>query len=64
MKVDVEDIIENLNERGQWNRPDLSEIEFYYDGKRVLISEEEIVRWEFTGLNNVDFVANRDWLAE
>ncbi len=61
MRIDVEDVQQNATERLAFDRPDLCDIEFYYDGKKVAIPEKELEDFRFTGLVNTDFVLNRDW---
>lgn len=61
MRIDVEDIFNLENERASYNKPDLNDIEFYRDGKKVEIPQDELDRWEFVGLNNIDFITSRDW---
>lgn len=57
MKVEIEDILEARNIlwriNARWNN--LEDIEWYYDGKKVEVTEEEIEEWKFTGLDNTDF---------
>jgi len=61
MRIDVEDIIKLEQERYEFNKEDLSALEFYKDGKKVEIDQEEIINWGFIGLNNIDFVMNKKW---
>lgn len=61
MRIDVEDVFSIENERAIYNRMDLEEIEFYKDGKRVKISQEEIDEWVLTGLSNIDVIVNKEW---
>ena len=58
MRIDYEDVWQMLEERSAFNRPEFRDIEFYKDGKRVEIPEAVIDKWEFMGLNNVDFVSS------
>lgn len=57
MKVNIEDILDARNFLGSINSKwiGLEDIEWYYDGKKVEVSKEEIEEWKFTGLNNTDF---------
>jgi len=60
-RIDVEDVHQNSDERLAFNRPDLCDIDFYYDGKKVDIPKKELDDFDFTGLMNTDFVTMRDW---
>lgn len=42
----------------------ISEMDFYYKGKLVKISEKEIEEWKFTGLLTKDVIKYRDWENE
>lgn len=56
MKVEIEDILEIKNALWSINRvKDLSDIQWFYDGKLVDVQESDVDEWKFTGLNNVDF---------
>lgn len=61
MRIDIEDVLVNVSQRMIWNQQSLSDLEFYKDGNKVTIPEEEIEEFIFTGLNNVDFVVTRKW---
>lgn len=61
MRVDVEDVFENANESHQWNSQNFDDLEFYRDGKKVDLSEDEIRDFKLVGLCNADFVLMRDW---
>jgi hypothetical protein len=64
IKIDVEDVIAWGEEGARYNKHPLSEIEFFRDGKRVEIPESAIDSWRFMGMNNTDFILNRDWPTE
>lgn len=56
MKVDIEDILEQMNFMWRINGlTKLENIEWYYDGEKVDVTDEELEEWKFTGLNNTDF---------
>lgn len=56
MKVDIEDILEQMNFMWWINGlTKLENIEWYYDGEKVDVTDEELEEWKFTGLNNTDF---------
>ncbi len=61
MKINIEDVQVHAEERAKWNRVDLSDVEFYSDGKLVNIPKDELDKWDFTGLHNVDFILMRNW---
>ena len=61
MKIDIEDVFAHTETRSEWNRADLSNVEFYKDGKLIDIPKDELKEWDFTGLHNVDFILMRDW---
>jgi hypothetical protein len=54
-KISLEDVLRNLKERKRFNKPALHNIEWYYKGKPVIVSENDITDWKFTGLSNIDF---------
>ena len=58
MKIAVEYIKWLTSERQKINKTPLNEIEFYEDGMKVDISKKTIKDFEFTGLNNVDFITS------
>jgi hypothetical protein len=58
MKVAVEYIKWLTEERQRINKTPLEEIEFYEDGMKVDMSKELIEAFEFTGLNNIDFITS------
>jgi hypothetical protein len=57
--VEINDILQALKDRRDFNRLDLSEVEFTKDGEPVAFTAEELDEWKFTGLSNVDFIASR-----
>ena len=59
--IDFEDSLKAMAEINKLNKKKLSECKFTYFGKVVPIPKEDIEEWEFTGLNNSDFVMNYDW---
>ena len=61
MKINIEDVFKLQEQRSEINKGMVSEKEFYKDGKKVDIPKAELDYWDFTGLNNVDFVTMRDW---
>ena len=61
MKINIEEVFELQERRIKINKAVTSEIEFYKDGKKIDIPKEELDKWDFTGLNNTDFVLMRDW---
>jgi uncharacterized membrane protein YvbJ len=56
VKVNVEDVKAALQERKRINSPDIRDLEFYKDGKRVQVPEEVIEWFASIGLNNIDFI--------
>lgn len=61
MRVDIEDVFNNINERRRWNSPDLKEIEFFKDGKKVEVNTEQVEEWKYTGLSNEVFITEYEW---
>lgn len=59
--IDIDDVVELKNRINRYNRMDLNDCEFWYDGRKIEVPEEELKEWRFTGLNNIDFVLSRDW---
>lgn len=60
-RVNIGRIIEADELRRRTNRPLLSEIVFYKDGKPVNIPKAVIDWFELTGLSNTDFVTSGAW---
>ena len=58
MKVAIEYINWLTEERAKVNRTDLKAIEFFENGMKVDISDKGIEDFEFTGLNNIDFITS------
>jgi hypothetical protein len=56
MRVDVERIRELKTALAEINRLDFDSIEWFEGGEKIEIVPEMIRFWEFTGLNNADFV--------
>ena len=56
MKVDIERILFLRNELRSINKENLESIEFYKEGKKLEIDSKIIDDWQFTGLNNCDFI--------
>lgn len=56
MKVAIEWVQYLMEERAKINHLELCDIEFYEKGVKLDIPEEVIKDFEFTGLNNIDFV--------
>ncbi len=61
MKINIEDVVALQNQRNAWNRVDLSNIEFYHEGKLITVSKEELDEWAFTGLMNTDYMSMKNW---
>jgi len=58
MRVNLEEVQKNLNQRSKWNSTPLEEIEFYERGVKIEIPKEIINQFERTGLNNIDFISS------
>ena len=56
MRIDIERIKKLKAELSEFNKMPLDKIRFYENGERVYIDPKIIKDFEFTGLNNVDFV--------
>lgn len=59
--IDVDDVIELSNQVFAVNSKNLDSVEFHYDGRIIDVPVSEIEAWEFTGLNVMDFILNREW---
>jgi hypothetical protein len=57
-RVDVEYVRFLKEELAAFNKLELSEIQFYEDDREVDISDEVLKEWQFTGLNNADFIVD------
>ena len=58
MRIDIEDVLHQQLLRSRWNCADLDDIEFYSGGEKMIIPEEVLDWFEFTGLHNVDFITS------
>ena len=58
MRIDVEDVLYHQSLRYRWNYTDLDDIEFYKEGEKLIIPQEVLDWFEFTGLSNVDFITS------
>lgn len=56
MKINIEEVLDAQSTRDQINRLDIKDIEWYLDGEKVIIADETLEEWRFTGLSNTDFV--------
>ncbi len=56
MQVAIEYINWLQEERAKINRADLRDIEFFENGMKLDIPQEILDNFEFTGLNNIDFI--------
>lgn len=64
MRVNIE-YVEWLNEeRAKINRATLSEIDFYKDDVKLEIDPRLIEDFDFTGLNNIDFISSGYYLKK
>lgn len=63
MKVTIEYLQAIQDERARINNTPLNEIEFYENGKKIEIDEDIIKEFEFTGLNNIDFITSGFYLG-
>ena len=63
MKINIEDVIVHLEQQRKWNSIPLSDIEFYERGVKLDIPKGLIDEWEFTGLNNIDFISSGYYLG-
>ncbi len=64
VRIDYEDVFFHHSERIRYNSPDLGDIELYRNGEKIDIPKEMIDHWEFTGMNNIDFILYQDWTNE
>lgn len=56
MQIAIEYIKWLIEERAKINRIPLEDIEFFENGVKLDISKEVISEFNFTGLNNIDFI--------
>jgi hypothetical protein len=60
MIIDSGDVLANANQRAEWNRVPLEDVVLVdMDGNKIKFTEEEIERWKFIGLNNMDFLLEK-----
>ena len=43
------------------NKLNLTDIEFYENGKKIEIKEKAVADWKYTGLNNIDFIMSETY---
>ena len=60
-RVDVEFVQALQQARRVINNLPLEDIEWYENGKPVLVKEENIEQFRFSGLSNIDFVQTNFW---
>lgn len=58
MRVNIEDVRDIEKARSKINRPDFKQIEWYEDGKKLDIDPKILDDYEYTGLNNMDFITS------
>ena len=61
MRIDVEDILIAASSIDAINGPDLEDIVFFSNGKKVDIPKEVIDEWEYIGLTNSMFILDYEW---
>ncbi|MNF10291.1 hypothetical protein D3C80_2111850 [compost metagenome] len=62
MNLHIEDILEYENWKNSINRQKLEGINWYYDGEKVNIADEDVIEtFKYTGLSNLDFAF---WLLD
>jgi len=60
-KVNIEDVLRIQKERRAINRPKFSNLRFYKDGVLLKFKKENLDKFEFIGLNNMDFITSGMW---
>ena len=61
MKIDIETVLGQQKWCNRINELDLYEIEFYENGKKLRIPIKVIQQFEFTGMNNLDFITTGEY---
>ena len=57
MKIRMQEVLDNWEQRKKWNSVDLNDIEVVdKKGNIMEIPQIMIDEWKFTGLNNADFI--------
>lgn len=56
MRVDIQDILNHLEYLRVVNSEDIMNLEFFYEGRSIPISDEKLEQWKYMGLNNTDFI--------
>ena len=57
MRVNIEEVIQLSKKRCKINGYQFDKIEWYIGGKKLDIPQDLLEDWEFTGLNNIDFIS-------
>lgn len=60
MKVSIEDVLFARNFLRNLNNAKLKDIEWYYNSKPYTFKNEEIIKWNFMGLSNEWFIADKE----
>jgi hypothetical protein len=67
VRIDIEDVFALRKEMKRINSMPLCEIEWFENGKPIVVSQEKLDEFLFTGLSNMDFIltdAYRDYIEE
>ena len=59
MRVDLEEVEDIQERRWRINSVPLDEIEWFKNGKRLKIYKKVVKWFEYTGLNNIDFIFHK-----
>lgn len=55
-QIDIEEVLKLLQKKQFINLLPFEKIQWFQNGKRIRLTEEEIKEWKFIGLTNTDWV--------
>lgn len=64
MRIDIEQVKKMIAERKYLNSLPFREIEWYENDKKLEFEKDFLDDWEFTGLNNIDFISTHAYLDD
>ena len=55
-RVDIEDVLRLQQKQAEINKLEFKDIEWYKNGEKIEIDQKIIDQFDFTGMNNIDFI--------
>ena len=57
-RVDIEDVLRLQQKQAEINKLEFKDIEWYKNGEKIEIDQKIIDQFDFTGMNNIDFITS------